>query len=87
MTGAEVQLSISLSPAWVQRFNRPVLPLESLPALVHRPPYPVAAVGATPTVATPAPPTGRPEGVFGTSGYIGAHAFRVVGRLRVHQYV
>ncbi|CAM9697567.1 unnamed protein product, partial [Ectocarpus fasciculatus] len=62
VAGAEIQLSISLSPAWVQRFNRPVLPLESLPALVHRPPYPVpAAVGATTTVATPIPHAGRLE--------------------------
>ncbi|CAM9986976.1 unnamed protein product, partial [Ectocarpus sp. 13 AM-2016] len=79
---AEVQLSISLSPAWVRRFNRPVLPLESLPALVHSPAYHVAAVGATPTVTTPTPPTGRLEGEGQRRAVIGRRGACNVRRLR-----
>ncbi|CAB1103705.1 unnamed protein product [Ectocarpus sp. CCAP 1310/34] len=82
VAGAEVQLSISLSPAWVRRFNRPVLPLESLPAFVHDPAYHVAAVGATPTVATPTPPTGRLEGEGQRRAVIGRRDACNVRRLR-----
>ncbi|CAN0579121.1 unnamed protein product, partial [Ectocarpus sp. 12 AP-2014] len=82
VAGAEVQLSISLSPAWVRRFNRPVLPLESLPALVHNPAYHVAAVGATPTVATPTPPTGRLEGEGQRRAVMGRRGACNVRRLR-----
>ncbi|CAM9385138.1 unnamed protein product [Ectocarpus sp. 6 AP-2014] len=82
VAGAEVQLSISLSPAWARRFNRPVLPLESLPALVHSPPHHVAAVGTTPTVATPTPPTGRLQGEGQKRAVIGRSGACNVRRLR-----
>ncbi|CAN0534473.1 unnamed protein product, partial [Ectocarpus sp. 8 AP-2014] len=55
-----------------------------LPALVHSPPYHVAAVGATPTVATPTPPTrtGRLQGEGQRRALIGRSGACNVRRLR-----
>ena len=53
----EVSLLITLMPAWSARFNRPVLPLGSLPARVVRSPGPRCPLHPTPP-PPPAPPPG-----------------------------
>lgn len=63
----KLHLLISLSPAWAQRFNRPVLSLESLPAPVFSPSSSPLATTLPAPAPAPAPPNIQ-EGEEGTGG-------------------